>query len=105
MTTQGLHPVVVQNLVKGVPLILGGSAAQVRAVDNAINKDTDNQPFCRYHIALYVPAPDVPVFRRQQRSVLVITTKPITTMVCTSLDTWVFFFWFVHLGDHLRFSI
>ena len=83
MSTKGLHQVVIQNIVKGVPVLLCGSAGQMRAAEEAINKDTDNQALCRYPMALYVPA-DVPVYRRQQRSVLLLMSKPFTTMVCAS---------------------
>ena len=81
---QGLHPIITAKVMAGVPVILCGSASNVNGVENWLNNATDRQPFSRYLIHLYVPA-DVPVYRRQQRNVLLIMKQPFPTMVCCAL--------------------
>ena len=79
--TQGLHSFLLSGLVANYPLVLVGTPRHVQQAFQNVNTQLPGQALNNYTIHFYVPSKET-VFKREQRAIMIVTTTPVTFMVC-----------------------
>ena len=84
MLTKGLHPFLLTVLNNNKPLVMVCTAQQAAQALQNVNSQLPGSGLCTYHIHFYVPSKD-PIFHRETRAIVIVTTVPVNFMVCTAV--------------------
>ena len=82
VVTKGLHAFLLSGLNNNRPLVLVGTAQQVLSALQNVNTQLPGTDLNTYKIYFFVPSKENSVFKRETRTIAIVTTTPVTFMVC-----------------------
>ena len=84
MSNCGTHDPLLQQLDRGVPLIIAGSGLNAPTVIERFVKKLVPKAVYRYVLDFWLPVPGVATSRFDKRIITVLTTNPLDLKVCKS---------------------